>query len=95
MRHGAIFIAQSPDDRRGAASLLNQVAGAMEGPTQPIEEAAAVLPHYRVVVRRQLPRYLPGPWPRPTETSFIYYPGGAGTSFNIRNVPKSTSKYGK
>src|SRR5207244_8884129 len=49
------FIAQSPEDRRGAATLLKQVAGAMEGPTQPIEEAAAVLPHYWVVVRRQLP----------------------------------------
>ena len=85
------FIAQSPEDRRGAATLLKQVAGAMEGPTQPIEEAAAVLPHYRVVVRRQLPSYLPGPWPRPTETSFNYYPGGVGTSFLMVEFSQSNA----
>jgi len=75
------FIALSPEDRRGATALLNQVAGAMEGPAQPIEEAAATLPHYRIVVRRLAPSYVMNPWPRPTETSFIYYPGGEGTSF--------------
>ena len=75
------FIALSPEDRRGATALLNQVAGAMDGPAQPIEEAAATLPHYRIVVRRLGPSYFVNPWPRPTETSFIYYPGGEGTSF--------------
>ena len=75
------FVALSPEDRRGAAALLNQVGGALEGPAQPIEEAAAMLPHYRVVVRRLPPSYLTGSWPRPTETSFIYYTGVEGTSF--------------
>ena len=75
------FIALSPEDRRGATALMNQVAGAMEGPAQPIEEAAATLPHYRIVVRRLAPSYFVNPWPRPTQTSFIYYPGGVGTSF--------------
>ena len=40
-----------------------------------------MLPHYRVVVRRLPPSYLTGSWPRPTETSFIYYTGVASTSF--------------
>ena len=75
------FIAVSPEDRRGATALMNQVAGAMEGPAQPIEEASATLPHYRIVIRRLAPSYFMNPWPRPTQTSFIYYPGGVGTSF--------------
>lgn len=75
------FVAMSPEDRLGAAALVKQISGAMQTPAQPIEEAAATLPHYRLGVGHLAMDYVTTPWARMSETSFVYYPGGHGSSF--------------
>jgi len=77
------FVAQSAMDRRGALALVNQIGGAVEGPAQPIEESAVMLPHYRVDVSHLGPAYVTAPWARVLETSFIYFPGGQDNSFMV------------
>ena len=77
------FVARSAADRLGATALLGQVTGALQGPAQPIEDAAATFPHYRIGVSRLGPTYVTNPWARTSETSFIYYPGRQGTSFLV------------
>jgi hypothetical protein len=77
------FVARSADDRRGATALADQIAGAIQGPAQPIEEAAIMLPHYRIGVSHLAPTYVTTPWARMSETSFIYFPSEQGTSFLV------------
>jgi hypothetical protein len=75
------FIALSPQDRRGADELLQQVSGAMHGPAHFIEEAAATLPHYRVTLTQVAIGSFATFSPRTPALTFIYYPGGVGASF--------------
>jgi len=77
------FLARSAEDRRGAIALVNQIAGAIQGQAQPIEEAAVMLPHYRIGVSHLGLTYLTTPWARGSETSLIYFPGGQGASFLV------------
>ena len=77
------FLARSADDRRGAVALVNQIDGAINGPAQAIEEAAVMLPHYRIDVSQLGPTYVTAPWARLAETSFIYFPGGQAPSFMV------------
>jgi hypothetical protein len=77
------FIIVSAQDRRAAAALLDQVSGALGGPVQPIEDAAATFPHYQIGVSRLGPTYITDPWLRTSETRFIYYPGWQDTSFLV------------
>jgi hypothetical protein len=75
------FLPRSADDRRGAIALVNQIAGAIQGQAQPIEEAAVMLPHYRIGVSHLGLTYVTTPWARMSETSLIYFPGGNAPSF--------------
>jgi hypothetical protein len=75
------FIAVSDQDRLAAQTLLRQVGGAMHGPAHFIEEAAATLPHYRIALTQLAVGSFATFWPRTPGMSFIYYPGGAGSSF--------------
>ena len=77
------FLARSAEDRQGAVALIDQIEGAIQGPAQPIEEAAVMLPHYRIDVSHLGPTYLTAPWARMSETSFIYFPGGEANSFMV------------
>ena len=77
------FLARSPQDRRAAIALVTQIDGAIQGPAQPIEEAAVMSPHYRVEVSRLGPTYVTNPWARLSQTSFIYFPGGQANSFMV------------
>jgi hypothetical protein len=77
------FVARSADDRRGATALVDQIAGAIQGPAQPIEEAAIMLPHYRIGVSHLALTYVTTPWARISETSFIYFPSEQGVSFLV------------
>jgi hypothetical protein len=77
------FLAQSADDRRGASALINQIADAIEGPADAIEESAVMLPHYRIEVSHLGPAYVTAPWARRSDTSFIYLPGGQDASFMV------------
>ena len=77
------FIARSPEDRRGAVALVNQIDGAIQGPTQAIEESAVMLPHYRIGVSHLGPTYVTTPWARLSETSFIYFPGLQANNFMV------------
>jgi hypothetical protein len=77
------FLARSAEDRRGAIALVDQIAGAIQGPAQPIEEAAVMLPHYRIGVSHLGLTYVTTPWARLSETSFIYFPGGQAASFMV------------
>ncbi len=74
------FVALSTADRRGASALVAQITGAMRGPAQPIEGPPA-LPHYRIGVSHLGLTYVTMPWARLSETSFVYYPGDAASSF--------------
>ena len=77
------FLARTTEDRRGATALVNQIDGAIQGPAQAIEEAAVMLPHYRIEVSQLGPMYLTAPWARLSDTSFIYFPGGEANSFMV------------
>jgi hypothetical protein len=77
------FLPRSAEDRRGAIALVNQIAGAIQGQAQPIEEAAVMLPHYRIGVSHLGPTYVTSPWARMAETSLIYFPGGHAPSFLV------------
>jgi hypothetical protein len=77
------FLARSVVDRHGALALVKQIEGAIQGPAQPIEEAAVMLPHYRIEVSQLGPTYVTAPWARISETSFIYFPGGDANSFMV------------
>jgi hypothetical protein len=77
------FIARSAEDRRAAAALVDQIAGTIEGPAKPIEEAAIMLPHYRIGVSHLALSYVTTPWARMSETSLIYFPSERGTSFLV------------
>jgi hypothetical protein len=75
------FIALSAEDRRGANLLVAQVTTAMNEASQPVESAAAGLPHYQIGVSHLGMTYVTTPWARMTETSFSYYPGGEGPTY--------------
>jgi hypothetical protein len=77
------FLARSAEDQRAAVALLNQIDAAIQGPARPIEEAAVMLPHYRIEVSHLGPTYVTAPWARLSETSFIYFPGGEANSFMV------------
>jgi hypothetical protein len=77
------FLARSAPDQRGAVALVNQIDGAIEGMPRAIEESAVMLPHYRIEVSQLGPAYVTAPWARLSETSFIYFPGGADNSFMV------------
>jgi hypothetical protein len=77
------FLPRSADDRRGAIALVNQIADAIQGQAQPIEEAAVMLPHYRIGVSHLGLTYVTTPWARMSETSLIYFPGGHAPSFLV------------
>ncbi len=75
------FLVVASDDRRAASTLLEQVrAHGLQPPAEPIAEMAWSLPHYRLGIGQL--GYNDGViWPRLPETTFVYYPGGAGKSF--------------
>jgi len=75
------FLVVSSEDRRAASSLLQQVrVHGLQPPAEPIAEMAWSLPHYRLGIGQL--GYNDGVvWPRLPETTFVYYPGGAGKSF--------------
>ena len=77
------FLPRSAEDRRGAAALVSQIAGAIQGQAQPIDEAAVMLPHYRIGVSHLGLTYVTSPWSRTSETSLIYFPGGHAASFLV------------
>lgn len=77
------FIARSAADRSGAAALVEEVVGAIQGPARPIEEAAIMLPHYRIGISQLGSTFVTTPWARTGETSFIYFPSGRDTSFLV------------
>jgi hypothetical protein len=77
------FLPRSADDRRGAIALVNQIAGAIQGQALPIEEAAVMLPHYRIGLSHLGLTYVTSPWARVSETSLIYFPGGQAASFLV------------
>lgn len=83
--NGAVrdFLARSAEDQVGAEALVNQIDGAIQGPAQLIDEAAVMLPHYRIEVSRLGPTYVTAPWARLSETSFIYFPGGQAAGFMV------------
>jgi hypothetical protein len=77
------FLPRSVEDRRGAVALVNQIAGAIQGRALPIDEAAVILPHYRIGVSHLGLTYVTSPWARTSETSLIYFPGGDAASFLV------------
>ena len=77
------FLPRSAEDRRGATTLVSQIAGAIQGQAQPIDEAAVMLPHYRIGVSHLGLTYVTSPWSRTSETSLIYFPGGQAASFLV------------
>jgi hypothetical protein len=77
------FLARSAQDRLGADALMHQIDGAIQGPAQPIDEAAVMLPHYRIEVSHLGPTYVTAPWARLSQTSFIYFPGGQAAGFMV------------
>ncbi|HVS06171.1 MAG TPA: hypothetical protein VHK65_08385 [Candidatus Dormibacteraeota bacterium] len=77
------FLPRSAEDRRGAIALVSQIRGAIQGQAQPIEEAAVMLPHYRIGVSHLGLTYVTSPWSRTSETSLIYFPGGHAPSFLV------------
>jgi hypothetical protein len=77
------FLPRSAEDRRGANALVKQIAGAIQGQAQPIEEAAVMVPHYRIGVSHLGLTYLTTAWARGSETSLIYFPGGQAASFLV------------
>jgi hypothetical protein len=83
--NGAVrdFLARSAPDRLGADALVRQIDGAIQGPAQPIDETAVMLPHYRIEVSHLGPTYVTAPWARLSQTSFIYFPSGQAASFIV------------
>jgi hypothetical protein len=83
--NGAVrdFIVLSAQDRHEATALVDQVTGALQGPSQPIEDAAATFPHYQIGLSRLGPTFVTDPWVRSSETRFIYYPGPQHISFLV------------
>jgi hypothetical protein len=77
------FLARSTEDRLGADALINQIDGAIQGPVEPIDEAAVMLPHYRIEVSHLGPTFVTAPWARLSQTSFIYFPGGQAAGFMV------------
>jgi len=77
------FLPRSAEDRRGAIALVNQIADSIQGQAQPIDEAAVMVPHYRIGVSHLGLTYLTTPWARGSETSLIYFPGGQAPSFLV------------
>jgi hypothetical protein len=75
------FVALSAEDRRGASLLVAQLSSAMHEASQPVERAAAGLPHYEIGVSHLGMTYVTTPWARMTETRFLYYPGGEGPTY--------------
>ena len=82
------FLARSTEDRRAAIALINQIDSAIQGPAQRIEEAAVMLPHYRIEVSELGPTYVTAPWARLSETSFIFFPGDGANSFMVVEFTK-------
>jgi hypothetical protein len=74
------FVALSTADRSGASALVKELAGAMQGPTLPIEGPPAT-PYYRIGVSHLGLTSVTMPWARLSDTSFIYYPGDVSHTF--------------
>jgi hypothetical protein len=85
------FVALSAEDRRGASLLVAQLTSAMQGASQPVESAAAGLPHYEIGVSHLGMTYVTTPWARMTETSFLYYPGGEGPTYVLVRFSQGNS----
>jgi hypothetical protein len=88
--NGAVrdFLVRSEQDQRGAATLVKQIDGAIEGPVRAIEESAVMLPHYRIDVSLLGPTYVTAPWARVLQSSFIYFPGGLDNRFMVVEFAK-------
>ena len=91
--NGAVrdFLARSAEDRLGADALINQIDGAIQGQVQPIDEAAVMLPHYRIEVGHLGPTYVTAPWDRLSQTSFIYFPAANAASFMVVEFARGQS----
>jgi hypothetical protein len=74
------FVALSTADRHGASALVEELAGAMQGPDLPIDGPPA-MPYYRIGVSHLGLTYVTMPWARLSDTSFIYYPGDVSRTF--------------
>ena len=85
------FVALSAEDRRGASLLVAQLTSAMHEASQPVESAAAGLPHYEIGVSHLGMTYVTMPWARITETSFLYYPGGEGPTYVLVRFSQGNS----
>jgi hypothetical protein len=77
------FMALSADDRRAAAALVAQLAGAIQGGGQAIDPTPPPLPHYWIGVSHMGLNYPTMPWSSTPHTRFVYYPGGDGKSFLV------------
>ena len=75
------FLVRSPDDRRGAAALITQLAAATAGSSRATEAAGPILPRYRIGISRPTLNSMTAPWPAAAETRFTYYPGRPGREF--------------
>jgi hypothetical protein len=74
------FVALSTADRRGASALVKELAGAIQGPALPSDGPPA-MPYYRIGVSHLGLTNVTMPWARLSDTSFIYSPGDASSSF--------------
>lgn len=74
------FIALSADDTSGANALVKQIAGAMEAPAVPIQQASSTLPHYRIDLSHLAMTPVTLPWASRAGTRFIYHLGAAGSA---------------
>src|SRR5260370_42453548 len=74
------FVGLSTADRRGASALIKEPAGAMQGPALPSDGPPA-MPYYRIGVSHLGLTCVTMPWARLSDTSFIYSPGDASSTF--------------
>lgn len=74
------FLAVSDADRQAALALVKELTTKLRAPAQPIEEAAATLPHYQLKLGQLGFNYVEL-LPLTADTTMIYYPGGDGQSF--------------
>jgi hypothetical protein len=74
------FVALSSADRRGASALVKELAGAIQRPALPSDGPPAK-PYYRIGVSHLGLTNVTMPWAGLSDTSFIYAPGDASSSF--------------
>jgi hypothetical protein len=74
------FVALSTADRRGASALVRELAGAIQGPAL-TSDGPPAMPYYRIGVSHLGLTNVTMPWARLSDTSFIYSPGDASSSF--------------